>query len=81
MARDIKEVWKKWEDMVKSKATYLFEPVDDEDDFESFEGVPVQSGTELAVKVTKGNGSVNDGTVIWIDASEFCFMSATKVKA
>jgi len=72
MARTLQDIWKKWEEMVDSKATYRFSPVDDEDDFEPFEGVPVQTGTELAVEL-------KDGKIIWIDVSEFCFMEVTKV--
>lgn len=72
------DVWNEMEALVKKGGTYRFESVDDE--FEPFEGKPIKAGTEMSVEVTKGNGSLSVGNIVWIDASEFCFIEMHEVK-
>lgn len=78
MARDIGEIYQKMDEMVKSNTTYLFSCVDDEDDFEPFEGIPVEVGSEMFVKITKDNGTMRQGETVGITPTEFCFMSIKK---
>lgn len=66
-------------ELVDSGATYRFEGIDDEDPFEPFEGIPVDIGSEMFVRVTKENGTLKKDDVVSIDTSEFCFMSIKKV--
>lgn len=74
----LQEIYKDMEELVKTNCEYYFQSLDDEDSFEPFYGVPVKVGTEMAVRVTKDNGTLDKNEVVWIDPNEFCFMEITK---
>ena len=78
MARDVNEIYRKMDELVDSNSTYLFSCADDEDDFESFEGIPIDVGSEMFVKITKDIGVLKTGETVGITPTEFCFMSIKK---
>ena len=73
-------VYTKMKQMIEGGKTYRFKSLDDEDPFEPFEGVPVDVGSEMFVRVTKGNGKLKEGTIVGIDPDEFCFMDISEVE-
>ena len=73
------KVYQRMKELVDSGATYRFEGINEEDSFEPFEGIPVDIGSEMFVRVTKDNGTLKKDDVVSIDTSEFCFMSIKKV--
>lgn len=79
MAADSRDIYEKMEKLVASRKIYLFEPLDDENPFEPYEGTPIAVGVDMAVKVTKGNDEVKTGDVVWLDIDDFCFTSIKEV--
>ena len=77
------EILDEMQKMVDENAEYRFESLDDEGDegyFKPFEGKPVYVGSEMYVRVTKGNGVLKEGAEVTIDPNEFCFMKVEKVQ-
>ena len=77
------DTYKEMNQLVKEGKKYLFKSIWEkgEDDyyFEPYEGIPIGVGSEMFVKVTKGNDVLKEGTVVGIDPSEFCFLEMVEV--
>ena len=78
-SRNEGNTYKEMKALVESGDVYRFVGLDDDDPFEPFEGIPVEIGSELFVKVTKDNGTLKKDDVVGIDPYEFCFMEIKKV--
>ena len=80
MASDEKTVWDVMRELVGSGKTYHFECIDDEGDYEPFEGKPLKIvGDSFLVEITKDNGEVKKGNKVWVEVDDLCFMEIKEV--
>ena len=79
MARTVQDLWDEMNEYVESGKTYHFECTH-EGEYQPFEGKPLKMGEDaMLVRITKGNDEVNEGSTIWIEMEDFCFMEIIEV--